>query len=61
MDTFEQIHPPVPMMTMRVQAAKMEAEPVTAEFSPQKVTVTAHARGYDDRAISTPTRKVKRR
>lgn len=41
-DTFEQVHPPMPMMTMRAQAAKMEAEPVTAEFSPQKVTVTAH-------------------
>lgn len=40
-DTFEQIHSPVPMMAMRAQA-KMESEPVTSEFSPQKITVTAH-------------------
>jgi uncharacterized protein len=41
-DTFEQVHPPVPMMTMRAQVADMKQEAVTAEFSPQKVTVTAH-------------------
>ncbi len=40
-DTFEQVHPPQ-MMTMRAQVGKMEAADVTAEFSPQKITVTAH-------------------
>jgi uncharacterized protein len=42
-DTFEQVGPPMPMMNMRAQAAsKMETADVTAEFSPQKITVTAH-------------------
>jgi uncharacterized protein len=40
-DTFEQVHVP-PMMTMRAQAKSMEAADVTAEFSPQKITITAH-------------------
>lgn len=41
-DTSEQVGPPMPMMQMRAQAKTMEAADVTAEFSPQKITITAH-------------------
>jgi uncharacterized protein YggE len=42
-DTFEPVHPPVPMrMEMQTMRAADAAAPPTAEFSAQKVTVTAH-------------------
>jgi uncharacterized protein YggE len=40
-DTFEQVHPPGPPVPMRAQAMRAEAAPPTAEFTPQKITVTA--------------------
>ena len=43
-DTYEQVHGPVPMMTMRAgSVGKLESNdgPI-AEFTPQKTTVTAH-------------------
>jgi uncharacterized protein len=40
-DTFEQVHPPGPPMPMRAQAMTAELAAPTAEFTPQKVTVTA--------------------
>lgn len=46
-DTSEQVHVP-PMMTMRAQAKSMEAADVTAEFSPQKITITAHVNAMFD-------------